>query len=59
VEYALQRFTPKGLPISVKYKPAEVPWASVNNRGLARAVNQDIGMMRADMGGMGNFGSTM
>jgi hypothetical protein len=52
VEYALQRFTPKGAAISIEHKPANVPWVSVNKRGLARVVNQDIGMMRRDAMGM-------
>jgi len=59
VEYGLQRFTPKGQAISARYKPADVPWISVNRRGLAHAVNQDIGMVRTDLGGMGNTSSML
>lgn len=51
VEYGLQRFTPRGQPISSKYKPANVSWVSVNKRGLTRAVNHDVGTTRADWEG--------
>jgi hypothetical protein len=53
LENGLQRFTPRGQPISSRYKPANVSWVSFNKRGVARAVNHDIGLMRADLGGIG------
>jgi hypothetical protein len=49
-EHGLQKFTPPGEIIAVKWRPADVQWISYNTKALARSVRHDASMAQNSIG---------